>query len=455
MRAGAPHIAILGSGMAGMGACHRLRALGLSSIVYDRNSYPGGHTASHRNEGFVFDEGPHVSFTKNEEFRRLLSESVRGDYRVVSAAVNNYWKGHWIRHPAITNLYGLPSDLIVRILLDFIESQRAPRVPIRHYLDWLVAAYGRSFAESFPVRYTVKYHTTRAENLSTDWLGPRLYQAKLEEVILGAIQPNSPNVHYVQDYRYPTQGGFGSYLRLFQNQSDIRLNHQVVRIDWQRRELTFGNGATATCTYDWLVSSVPLPDLIGMLNPVPADVKEAAQQLACTSVVLVNLGVDRPDVSSQSWTYFYDEEFPFSRVSFPRMMSPHTVPDGKSSIQAEVYYSAKYRPLDCGPEALIEPVIEGLRRCGVLRPDDRICFKQARLVPYANIIFDLDRAGYLAVVHGFLDSIGIRYCGRYGAWGYLWTDEAFETGEQAAQQIVDQISSPAGRGVAGLGSGAA
>ena len=53
-------------------------------------------------------------------------------------------------------------------------------------------------------------------------------------------------------------------------------------------------------------------------------------------------------------------------------------------------------------------------------------------MPYANVIFDLERDAALETVHGYLDDIGIAYCGRYGDWGYMWTDESFISGERAA-----------------------
>jgi hypothetical protein len=61
------------------------------------------------------------------------------------------------------------------------------------------------------------------------------------------------------------------------------------------------------------------------------------------------------------------------------------------------------------------------------------------LVKYANIIFDLERADALRTVHGYLNDIGINYCGRFGDWGYLWTDESFKSGENAAQMVLDKI----------------
>ncbi len=67
------------------------------------------------------------------------------------------------------------------------------------------------------------------------------------------------------------------------------------------------------------------------------------------------------------------------------------------------------------------------------------------VAPYANIIFDLERRESLAQVHAYLDEVGVRYCGRYGEWGYQWTDEAFISGERAAQQVLDGVVT--GKGV--------
>ena len=93
------------------------------------------------------------------------------------------------------------------------------------------------------------------------------------------------------------------------------------------------------------------------------------------------------------------------------------------------------------PDDYIEPVIRDLRRCGLIKDADEILFKNATFAEYANVIFDLERAENLATVHGHLDEIGIRYCGRYGDWGYMWTDESFMSGERAAQSILDEASS--------------
>ena len=429
-------IVILGAGMAGLGAAHRLAAAGLRPTIYDRNAYPGGHAASFRHGDFVFDDGPHISFTKDERIQRLLADSLDGAYEVIQTRVNNYWRGHWIKHPAQCNLHGLPTDLVVDVIRDFVAATQRDAGEIAHYGDWLVASFGRTFAETFPMQYGRRYHTTEAENMTTDWLGPRLYRPDLKEVLFGALSPETPEVHYVDHFRYPAHGGFAAFLRGFVDASRIVLEHEVTAIDPAARRLTFAGGRRAG--FDRLISSLPLPELIARIDGAPAEVTEAAGRLACTTCVVVNVGVDRADLSPAHWTYFYDDDFIFTRLNFPHMLSPNNVPPGAGAIQAEIYYSRKYRPLDRRPEDCVEPVIRDLERCGLLRPDDRILHRDASVVTYANVIFDLDRPAALDTVFGYLEELGIATCGRYGRWGYHWTDEAFASGEEAAQEILDR-----------------
>lgn len=420
--------------MAGLGAAQGLRDAGLKPRIYEKNTYAGGHATTFAEGDFLFDDGPHISFTKNERLQQLFADSVGGEFEVLQTRVNNHWRGHWIKHPAQCNLHGLPEDLVVAVIRDFVAADGREAQEIRHYGDWLVASYGQTFAETFPMRYGHKYHTCEASQMTTDWLGPRLYRPDLEEVLRGALSAQTPDVHYVDHFRYPTHGGFVAFLRDFIGQSRIELGREVWRISPRSRQLTFSDGAEAS--YDRLISSLPLPELVKRLDEVPAEVSAAAALLACTTCVVVNIGVDRPDLSPAHWTYFYDDDYFFTRLSFPHMLSPNTVPPDAGSIQAEVYYSAKYRPLDRAPEDCIEPVIRDLRRCGLLRPDDEILHRNARLVPYANVIFDLDRPAALATVRGYLEEIGIETAGRYGEWGYHWTDESYESGERAAQRVL-------------------
>jgi protoporphyrinogen oxidase len=432
------NIVVLGTGMAGFGAAFRLNEEGITPSMYDKNSYHGGHTASFSYEtGFLYDVGPHISFTKDARIQALFADSVDQKYETVQINLNNYWRGYWPLHPVQLHLHGLPDDVVVTVIEDFVEERQAPERPIKNYSDWLLSSFGRTFAEEFPMRYTRKYHTTSAANMSTDWLGPRIYRPSLQEVLRGAISASAPHVHYITHFRYPSAGGFVNYLNKFVPMGNLHFNHELVSIDVPSRQLKFTNGKIVE--YDALVSSVPLPSLIRMISSAPLDVVEASRRLACSTCILVNIGVRREDISKAHMTYFYDEDICFSRLGFPHMLSARNAPPGCGSIQAEVYFSDKYKPFTGKPEDWIEPVIQDLHRCGLLREDDQILSRKAMFLKYANVIFDLDRTAALKTVHGYLDEIGIAYCGRYGDWGYMWTDESFKSGEEAASKTLSAL----------------
>ncbi|MGB3555727.1 MAG: FAD-dependent oxidoreductase [Jannaschia sp.] len=435
-------IVILGAGMAGLGAAYYLRRQDQSAVIYDAKIHAGGHTASWVNDdGFIFDEGPHISFTKSKRIQQLFSDNVDGEYETLDSYVDNYYYGHWIKHPAQANLHNLPTELKASCLLDFIAADKNEIVSEpANYLEWLKSVFGDTFAVKFPAVYAKKYHTLPADQMSTVWIGPRIYRPSMEEVVRGALFEQTDDVHYIPHFRYPKTGGFYSFLKPFVEASDVRVSHRVIRIDPQAKQITFENGTRVD--YTELVSSIPLPDLVSVIDGVPDTVRAAAASLACTTCVTVNVGLTRNDFTGATWSYFYDEDITFTRLSFPHRMSPGTCPPGHGSIQAECYYSTKYRPLNVAPEDLVAPVIADLKRVGLMREDEPIVHTSVRLIPYANIIFDLDRETALPIVQDWLAKIGIHCAGRYGIWGYHWTDESFISGEEAAAAALAHLSDP-------------
>jgi protoporphyrinogen oxidase len=434
------NIAVLGTGMSALGAGYALESARVPFTCYDKNDFLGGHTRSFRyDNGFVLDEGGHISFTKHEHVKQVLAENVAGKFEERKLAIDNYWHGLRIPHPVQTNLRGLPDDLIVKVIADFVavatRKDEAPKTSKRQtYAEWLVDTYGKTFAETFPIVYGHKYHTITMDQLTTDWIGPRMYRPNLEDVLRGALGAPVSGAHYVDTFRYPSYGGFVTYLEPFAKRFDIRLEHKVVALDPRERVLRFANGKSTG--YSQVISSIPLPELIPLIAGAPREVLDAARKLAFTTAALYNIGVDRADLSSTAITYFYDEDIIFSRVNLPHMFSPHNAPPGCGTIQAEIYFSDKYKPLQGHPDQYFERVLADLRRCGFLRETDKILLRETSINRYANVIYDLDRADALAIVHGFLDEVGVSYCGRYGCWDHAWTDQAFISGEETAHKVL-------------------
>ena len=63
---------ILGAGLAGLSTAYHL---GADSLIFEKHDHSGGHVHSTKINGFTWDEGPHVSFTKYDYVKKLFEES--------------------------------------------------------------------------------------------------------------------------------------------------------------------------------------------------------------------------------------------------------------------------------------------------------------------------------------------------------------------------------------------
>jgi len=428
-------VAIIGSGFAGLAAADALISAGVDVDVYDERPHWGGHAHSIELDGFTFDEGPHVSFTSDERVKDVFAAGA-GEVEHLEARITNYFRGHWLEHPAQCHLHGLDPELISRCIADLAREQASPRA-VDTYADWCRARFGDTFAEEFPFAYTRKYWTVEAEMLTTDWVGSRVYPPKLEEVVRGALEPEQKgDFHYLSACRYPRRGGYQTFAGALVHEDALRLGSRVVGIDLDDSFLRLADGSTRG--FDRLISTMPLPALIETIARAPSEVKRAAGELLCTSVVLVDIAVSRSDLSRHHWFYVYDEDVSFSRVSFPHMLAASNAPEGCGAIQVEVYHS-RHRPLPCAPESLPGRAVEELVRLKVLASPGEVMWARHREVPYANVAFDHRRSAALDTIVPWVKSVGVALAGRYGEWGYHWTDDATRSGWDAARSILAAI----------------
>lgn len=421
-------IVIIGAGITGLAVSYYLKKAGIASIIYESDSRPGGLSKSFVAGDYYFDYGGHCTFTKDAEIRRILEEGV--DCHSSVAVGYNYKKGRWIKHPVQNNLCCLPSDEKIAVLENFINRPRDKKPD--NYREWLVGAYGEYYTDHYPTLYTRKYWTVEPEMLETNWVGPRMYQSSLHEVLKGSFEMDTPDVHYSNGIRYPKNGGFELMLQNMLRCAEISYHKQLVKIHPDHKILNFSDGTSIK--YKTLISTVPLPEYKHILSEINELQKEAMEHLNYTSLILVSLGLKKINDVPSTTFYIYDEDILPSRVYSTTAMS------GKGrehiSLQAEVY-SSRFKPLKQTIEEIREQTIHQLAAMCVFEESD-IEVSDVRYEKYANIIFTPDIYENRDCVHKLLEKHGIYYAGRFGDWDYLWTDQSMLSGKQVAMQIIEE-----------------
>jgi protoporphyrinogen oxidase len=420
-------IVILGAGIAGISAAYHAKQYGCKTIIYEASNRCGGLLDNFTIDGFRFDKAIHLSFTKDKYVRAIFDQT---EYYTHIPNPHNYDNGLWLKHPVQNNLSPLPVNEKVKAVQSFIERPKLKDGA--NYREFLEAQYGSYISGRYPCRYTEKYWTIPPEKLSTDWIDNRLYSPTLEEVLTGCLTDNTPNTYYAKEMRYPKEGGYKAFLNPMIDLCEIQTGKRAMRINTKFQYVEFSNSEKVY--YENLISSIPLPNLIRMMDQVPENIKEAAKDLWATSIALVSVGFNRPDVSKYLWFYIYNTEINPSRAYSPSLKSPKNVPEGCSSLQFEMYFS-KYRPLNIGKEHLIEHVVESIKEMRLGSEKD-ILFTDLRFIPFGNVVFDHGMINKRNTIKQFIISKNIYPIGRFGEWDYLWSDQSLLSGKKVVEEII-------------------
>jgi protoporphyrinogen oxidase len=426
---------VLGAGLAGLStACHLERRRPVALL--EREDRVGGLTRSFHVEGFTFDVTGHLLHLRRPPVQELIARLLPDAMARIERRSWIYSHGVHTEYPFQANLHGLPPDVVRECLLGFIAATTDPARPDAAALaeasfrDWAEATFGAGIARHFLLPYNRKLWCRDLSEITADWVSWSVPRPSLDEVIGGALGISNRGLGYNPTFQYPKAGGIEvlpDALAASLRQTEVRLRTEVSWIDAERRIVRTTNGEALP--YDDLVSTLPLPRLIEKIDRVPDDIVQGAAGLSATTVLNVNLGIARADLTDRHWTYYPEERFVFYRVGCPTSFCAASAPPGCSSLYVEVA-----RPEIHAEEVpvLVRRVEQDLVACGLLRPDDRIVARQVAVVNPAYVVYDRHRRRHLPGLLAWLEGMGIRSIGRYGLWEYAAMEDALAQGMDVA-----------------------
>jgi protoporphyrinogen oxidase len=200
-----------------------------------------------------------------------------------------------------------------------------------------------------------------------------------------------------------------------------------------------GAGGGGRIETDFVISSMPITELITSLRPAPpADILEAASALKYRDLVCVALMFDMPFVTDQTWIYVHEKNIEFGRLHEPRNWSIEMAPPGKSCVVFEYFCNEGDAIWNRADSDLVE----------ITKRD----FEKARIAPGAikNLIdykvvksakaypsYEIGFSHPLLKIRDYLKRFeNLQLIGRYGTYKYNNLDHSIETGIKGAQNIL-------------------
>lgn len=416
-------IVVIGAGIAGL--AYLCNSKEQDVVVYEKLDRIGGLCDTLEQDGFSYDYGPHMSFTNDDDVRRVFDKTQQ---YITTPIATSYYKGEYVKHPINNNLYWLDVDERCECIESYLD--RPLDNEIHTYADWLSHTYGNVMKERFYDVYTRKYWRCESKDLSTTWMGPRFVDADRTTVLRGAMTSENGSGMYMKELRYPKQGGFMEYLKPLIKEDRIILGKEVVSIDLNNKTVYFQDGTKDI--YESLVSSAPLKLLPYIIKECPKCVLDAASRLRYTKISMVTVGFNRADVAKFPSVYIYDEDIWAARIHSPSIMSESNAPQGCSSYQFEIYHLDDENP---NKDAIIENVYYSLEKMKICKKED-VVFIDYKLVPRAQVVFYNGMEDDRKLILDYLNGNNIKSIGRFGEWDYFWSDQSYISGMNAAWEKI-------------------
>ena len=421
-------IGILGGGVAGLSLSYFLDK---NNEVLEKESECGGLCRSYTVDGFTYDIGGHIMFSKDKEILdfevALMGENLQQLFRR-----NTIWfKGRFVKYPFENGIGVLDKDDIFECLYHFINN---PQRSLNNFEDWIYNTFGSGFAEHYLIPYNTKIWKTDPKEMDVHWV-ERSPKPPAEDIIKSALGIETEGYTHQLYFYYPKTGGFQALPRAFES----HIKERIIR-DFTVTKIVKKNGSWLVSNdheerqYEKIISTMPIFDFFNALQDVPLEVKEAVNCLQYNSLFIVLIGLNRERRFEMTSTYFPQPDLIFHRVVFHDYFGKNYVPPGCSSMVAEITARENSALWATNDEQVIQQVIDGLHQEGFLKPDEVITTEIKR-IKYAYPLYDLSREKNLEIINSWCKEQGIELCGRFAEFNYYNSDAVIRSAKTIAERI--------------------
>ncbi|MFH1848164.1 MAG: FAD-dependent oxidoreductase, partial [Candidatus Omnitrophota bacterium] len=460
--AGDKKVSIIGAGLSGLSSAYYLSTAGADIQVYERANEPGGLVGTkmaHDSTGreYNVETTLHLLHTRPQKGQDMVKEimhelvgawdpvSDEGNLMMLEQRQNTFMMGRLVGHPVQYHLRDLPPETRNRLYDAFL--QRPEPNPERDTLLTRARSYfGDGIVSMEKTPYFRKWlgigtihKGLTLDDIAPGWLFGSFENRPGEELVKKGLSAKAEDVNeYRARFLYPRAEGTIALPNAFARQIDPEAMHygtSVVSVDPENRKIILSDGTTEIeQDYDYLISSMPLPELIKCIKDVPEDIAVLASQLkwVAQAVVNVSVGPRRRIAGDPQFIYFSEEKYPFTRITIQENLSSDMVPKDRSLLCAEVTIDP-HSPLD--ENVVAEQVIKGMKEAGMVDERDAVEVVSVGKIPYAYVIHDHAHKEATAKIHEYLQGQGIFSVGRYGKWTYDSISDAILTGPEMVNQL--------------------
>jgi protoporphyrinogen oxidase len=424
-------IGILGGGIAGLSLGY---FLGEESEVLEREDECGGLCRSYQKDGFLYDLGGHIIFSKDTEILNFELELLKDKTNQLYRRNTVWFKGRFVKYPFENGIGVLDKEDIFDLLYNFLEN---PPRPQKTFEDWIYNTFGTGFADQYLIPYNSKIWKTHPRDMGVHWV-ERIPKPPAADIIKSALGIETEGYTHQLYFHYPKTGGFQTLPRTFEAHLGSRVvrNFPVKSVRRCQTGWAVSNGNEER-EYERIVNAMPIFEFIKVLEGVPEEVKRAVDDLQYNSLVVVMIGLNRPRKVDMTSTYFPQPDLIFHRVVYHDYFGLNYAPEGCSSMVCEITAREDSSLWKMTDKEIAQQAIDGLHREGFLEPNE-VMTVDVRRTKYAYAIYDLNREKNLDIIYSWMKQEGIELCGRFAEFVYYNSDAVIRSAKTVSDRMKNE-----------------
>lgn len=429
-------VIIAGAGLTGLSAAYHLEKNYFSDVmILEKESTAGGLLKSHQERGFTFDYTGHLLHISDPYFKAFV-EDIAGmkSFDYVTRKTFVYSHDTYTAYPFQSNLYGLPTDVVIECIEGFVNRKKTKKEP-KNFYEWVLKHFGEGFGKHFFFTYNEKILAYPINKIHHSWTGRFVPETNLRSLLEGALKPRAVDKSgYNSSFYYPHKGGIQFLIEQTKKNitTPIETTSAITEIDLTTKTITTSDGRREK--YSALISTMPLDHLLGMLTGVGSErLRSLKDKLLCNSVLNFNIGFKNPPEIDKHWIYYPEKKYSFYRLGFWHTISSSAVPTGHGALYGELSFHGTKKRAEA--EQMLDGAIKQALTLFNIKEQD-IVIRKDLLLQHAYVTYDEWREKNLAALHKELNEMNIYSTGRFGAWKYSSMQEAVIDGKDVAEAVL-------------------
>lgn len=412
---------VVGGGPSGLAVAYALQG---DTLVLEKEDRVGGLCRSIYHNGGVFDIGGHSFHTPYPEVYELVHDLLDGSLSSIQREAWVYTHGVLIPYPFQRFYDRIPNPEVVQACELGLKQANGHAAEAKNFEEYIRLKFGSGIADHFMLPYNRKLWARDITNISCEWTSERVAAPKGEvekfDTQGGERKPLQPDTMV----SYPSRGGYEEiYQALSEHVPAVEVNSTVTHIDPLQNIATTQDGRQYR--YEFLISTMPLPILVRVVEGAPEEIIQLADQLEYMSLRVEFLLIGRQLDPHIQRIYVADPSIPPHKIALNHNSSPYLQQQPHHAIMAEVSLS-KEKPVNV--DEIAPKTIEFLCTIGILESSEDVIWQGHMDVKYAYPVYTHDRPKQVSAIRSWLEARNIYTLGRFGDWEYINSDKCVKKG---------------------------